>query len=170
MARTKKTQALYPAKMISMQYSSDAIEGLNRLEASIRQKALQSVAAAGALVFYDEMRRRVPIKDGELYASIYRWHDDKRSTQDQQIYWIGPNKVKAPHWHLIEFGHWKVNKTIRVGSRWIATTERLAQPTWVAAKPYARPTFDAARDTAYSAMKVRLAERIKEFQQDGASP
>jgi hypothetical protein len=62
---------------IGIVVSSDVAEGLKRLEAGIKEKVLRSGARAGALVFYNKIRLRVPFASGTLYDSVYHWHDDK---------------------------------------------------------------------------------------------
>ena len=149
--------------VVSMNVESTASEALSQFTAALRAKALRPAAHAGAEVMYHEMRQRVPVRDGQLYSAIYQWHDEKRSGPDRQVYVVGPNKVKAPHWHLIEYGHWRVNKVIREGGRLIATTERLEQPVWVPAIPYARPTYEARAAAAVQAMMRRLKERFEDI-------
>jgi hypothetical protein len=137
-------------------------EGLNKLEAGIREKVIRSGAYAGAELFYRIMRRNAPVDEGTLQASIYHWHDDKRSNRSRHIYVIGPNKVEAPHWYNVEFGHWRINKIVRVGGRWIATRERLPTPVWTAAVPYIRPTWFEGQSTVIAVMTARMRERLKE--------
>lgn len=149
--------------LMNASVDSDARGALKKFAADIRAKALRSAAHAGAEVIYREERLRVPVHEGTLYGAIYQWHDDNRSGFDRQIYVVGPNKVKAPHWHLVEYGHWRVNKIVREGGRLIATRERLPEPVWVPAKPYARPTYDARARDAVEAMKTRLHERIEDI-------
>ena len=123
---------------------------------------MRSAAHAGAVVLYDEMRARAPVDQGTLRDSIYRWHDDEYSKDGRQRYVIGPNKGKAPHWHLIEYGHWRVNVVTRLpNGQTVATTERLPAPVWVPAQPYIRPTFDAKVTAAIDAAKARIGEGIK---------
>jgi hypothetical protein len=146
---------------------SNVTESLAALEAGIREKVLRSAARAGALVFYTEMRLRVPVKSGELYKAIYHYHDDKGSTGARQTYFVGPNKVKAPHWHQVEFGHWQVNVVVRLpNGRLAATKERLATPKWIPANPYVRPTWEAKKNAALSASKLRMGERLKELMRE----
>ena len=157
-------QLLVPKdSVVGMSMTSSASGALAQFAAEIRSKALRPAAHAGAEIMYREMRLRVPVHEGQLYSAIYQWHDDKRSTDTRQVYVVGPNKVKAPHWHLVEYGHWRVNKVVRVGGRLIATKERLETPVWVPAKPYARPAFDARVQAAVQAMLKRLKERVDDI-------
>lgn len=162
-----KTTKLLPKQLVGMNVESNMSEGLKKFERDIREKALRSAAHAGAIVFYNEMRQRVPVDEGTLFGSIYRYHDEKKSTDTRQVYAVGPNKGKAPHWHLIEYGHWRVNKLVKnEAGKWVATRERLESPIWVAAAPYIRPSFDGKVNESIRAMKLRLSERIKEIQRE----
>jgi HK97 gp10 family phage protein len=161
--RLRKPSLLPKDSLVNVSVESNASQALRAFADAVREKALRSAAFAGAKVMYAEMRQRVPVDTGTLYGSLYQWHDDKRSTTDRQIYVVGPNKGEAPHWHLVEYGHWRVNQVIRVNGKLVATKERLPQPVWVPAKPYARPTFEAKATAAVEAMKKRLAERIADI-------
>lgn len=110
------------------------------------------------------MRQRVAVRSGQLYDSIYHFHDDKQSSQSRQTYFIGPNKSKAPHWHQVEFGHWRVNVILRKpDGTFQATKKRLPAPIWVAPKAFVRPTWEAKKATAINAVKLRMTERMKEL-------
>lgn len=128
------------ANAVSFKFQGDIGAQLRRLADDIREKALRPAAYRVARIMYDEMKLRVPVHTGTLRDAIYHWHDDKRSTAGKQVYVIGPNKKKAPHWHLVEFG-----------------TARSA------ARPYIRSTYDAKITYALKAGKARLAEKIKEL-------
>ncbi len=98
--------------MFGAKYESNIDEGIARLEAVVREKVLRSATRAGALLFYYEMQMRVPKREGTLLYSIYHTHLDKRSTKFRQVYAVGPNKAKAPHWYVVEYGHWRYNKFV----------------------------------------------------------
>ena len=156
----------------------------------LREKALRSAAYAGAKVFYEEMQHRAEgaeahspnVKSGTLRSAIYHWHDEDASRGGlKQVYAVGPNKRKAPHWFNVEYGHFRYNKLIPIeegrvvkdgtkvvvghdGQRYIATRMKLADRQQVPAYPYIRPTFDAMAKVVVDRMRERLAERIKELQ------
>lgn len=130
----------------------------------IQTKVLRSGAHAGAVVFYDEMKQRAPVDEGTLFGSIYRFHDESKSKGGLQRYLIGPNRKKAPHWHLVEYGHWRVNVVVRLPNGQIkATTERLQDPVWVPPVPYIRPTFDAVAQRAIESARERMKQRLQEL-------
>ncbi len=148
----------FPVNGSAVSIDGDLSASLKALEAALREKVLRSAAYAGAKVFYNEMRLRVPVKSGRLYAAIYHAHSPELSKPDRQVYRIGPNKRKAPHWHQVEFGHWRVNAIIDGKF----TKMKLAEPVWVPAHPYVRPTYEAKAGAALTAMKTRMSERMKE--------
>ena len=161
--------------LVQVEFRSNAIEGLRDLEKRVLPLVLRSGAYAGIRVFYDEMRLRVPVDEGTLYQAIYHWHDDRRSGPFQQVYAAGPNKRKAPHWYVVEFGHWLYNRRGPDG-KWLRSKSdsgsrgpgahnlagALATPVWVPAQPYVRPTWEAMKGVALGAMRVRMRERFSE--------
>lgn len=158
-----------------MELRGDLLGAVKKLHDDIREHALRSAARAGALEFYNEMRRRVPYKTGTLRNAVYHAHSPERSNENRQTYRISVNKTKAPHWYFLEYGHWLYNRY--AGGRWLESKSNkskrgpsahdlpgaLPVPVWVPAQPYIRPSFDAKVNEAVAAMKERLAERIVEL-------
>jgi len=137
---------------------------LEQLSEQVQGPALRSAAHAGAEVVYNELQARVPRHSGTLQSAIYRWHDDKKSAPGRQVYAAGVNMKKAPHWHNVEFGHWRINVVVRDANGTMRfTKERLPAPVWVPASPYLRPAFEAARATAVQAMRERFYTRLAEL-------
>jgi len=139
---------------------SDMSESLAKLEADMKEHVVRSAAHAGALLFYDEARRRAPvyggaprkgIKPGQLRDAIYRAFAEKKSSDVVKMYEVSWNTRKAPHGHLIEYGHWIVQKVNGIPQR----TGR------VPAIPFIRGSFDRAQD-AIRAMRERAVERTAE--------
>lgn len=137
--------------------------GLHRFAASLRDQALRPAAHTAAKVLYDEVKQRAPVESGRLKSAVYRWHDDGQSKNGRQVYAVGVNKRRAPHWHNVEYGHWRINKFVLINGKWVPTKERLANPVWVPGKPYFRPAYDAKIHEAVEAGKQRLAEKLKEL-------
>lgn len=167
-----KVAALVPRRSVSIKIRGDMAESLSRFEAAVKEEALKSAAWAGATVMYDEMRARAPTKSGGLRDSIYRWRDRRKQSNDRVVYAIGPNKAKAPHWHLIEYGHYLINVVIKnatTGELQGLKTRRLHK-TFVPPVPYIRPTFDAKIRDAIAAMRKRLGERVRELARKQAKP
>lgn len=158
-----KVASVGPRQSIGIGFKSNIKESLQTFTKEVQEKVVRSGARAAALVFYNDMRQRVPVDTGDLYGSIYHWFDTKQSVQGKQVYAIGPNKAKAPHWHLIEYGHWRVNKIVRLeNGQLVATKERLDVPIWVAAQPYIRPAWSLVNQ-ALEAGRQRMRERMAEL-------
>lgn len=109
----------------------------------------RSVALAGAKVLRDEAKARAPVESGTLRDSIYVAHDDKHSGKLVQTYSVSWNAKKAPHGHLIEFGHWLV----RAGKRLV----------WVAGQSFLRSAYEAKAAEAQRVMKDRADKKIQEL-------
>lgn len=118
------------------------------------EKATRPAAQAGAQVFYDEVKQRVPISakphksgkktynPGTLRKAIYQAFADKESGKDKAMYRISFNKTHAFYGRFLEFGTSKM-----------------------AAKPFLRPAYDAARAKALKAVQERMAAEVKKATQ-----
>lgn len=107
-------------------------------------------AQAGAQVFYDEVKQRVPVSakahksgkktysPGTLRKAIYQAFADKESGGGKAMYRISFNKTHAFYGRFVEFGTSKM-----------------------AAKPFLRPAYDAARARALKAVQERMAAEVK---------
>lgn len=165
----RKTEVLYNAKYFRETYTSDLEARLAGLEADMLEHALRSSARAGALVLYEEIKLRADSfkePSGKIQRAIYHWFDDKRSTPTRKTYMVGVNKRKAPHWHNVEYGHWRINVVYRdeATGKLIPTRARLPAPKWVPAYSYLRSAWDARRGDALRAMARRARERIGELE------
>ena len=155
-------------------FEGDLSGALQRFGDAISAKATRPASRAGALVFYHELRQRVPVgtehdgssndSPGTLFDSIYHAHAASESKADKQVYHIGPNKRLAPHWHFSEYGHYRVNVVQYFGGKLRATTERLPSPVWIPAVPWITPTYEGTVQVAIGAMRDRMREKIKEIQ------
>lgn len=168
---------LYAGETVTVSWDTDIKAQLEAFAKEVREKALRSATFAMANVIYKEIRLRVPVDEGELYAAIYQYHSDRESTGNKQVYYVGVNKIKAPHWHNVEFGHWRYNKIINgkaqksllrgktkgKGPQDHGGPGALDERKWVPARPYMRTAYEASIDRAMQAGKERLAERLKEL-------
>jgi hypothetical protein len=156
----------HAANTASFAFDGDIAEKVGEWFERIKSEALRPAAHAMALVLYDEMRARVPVKMGKLQSAIYRWHDDSQSGPDKQTYLVGVNKSKAPHWWLVEHGHWRKHAVIKLPSgEWVTVKSRpLKVPVYVPAHPYLRVSVDVKLGAAVEAGYRRLTEKIQEFQ------
>lgn len=108
------------------------------------QKNARSAVQSGVQLIYDEALRLVPVASkptrykgrtyapGRLKAAIYQVYSADNSNATKVEYHISWNKRKAPHGHLIEFGHW-TKKVGKYGP---------LQPTWVPPKSFIRAAFE----------------------------
>ena len=113
------------------------------------EKATRPAAQAGAQVFYDEVKQRVPVSakshksgkktysPGTLRKAIYQAFADKESGKDKAVYRVSFNKTHAFYGRFVEFGTSKM-----------------------AAKPFLRPAYDAARAKALKAVQERMAVEL----------
>ncbi|MEY5098886.1 MAG: hypothetical protein RJA36_1605 [Pseudomonadota bacterium] len=72
------------------------------------EAAVRPSAQAGAQVFYDQVKlnvRGIGRKTGNLDSSIYQVYSRDNSNKARAEYHISWNRKKAPHGHLVEFGH-----------------------------------------------------------------
>lgn len=70
--------------------------------------AVRPAAQAGSQVLYEEVVKNVAAlgrKTGNLAASIYQAFEDRESSPLFPKYRISWNAKKAPHGHLVEYGH-----------------------------------------------------------------
>jgi hypothetical protein len=184
--RTHKAEFFAPDSKAGAKMRGSIAGILESFTADIKEKALRSAAYAGAKVFYDEMKERTAgiddsgpeVKKGTLHDAVYHAHVESKSGNGREVYHIGPNKSKAPHWFNVEYGHFRINLLIPVdddysgpakvvlgrdGKKYIATKDRLPAPAFTPPYPYARPTFDSKSQEAVRAMQKRLVERIREL-------
>ena len=115
------------------------------------EQGVRPAAQAGAEVFYQEVKQRVPVSakahstkgkkqtftPGTLRKAIYQAFADKESGDGKASYRISWNKSHAFYGRFVEFG-----------------TSRMA------AKPFLRPAYDAARAKALQAVQERMAEEV----------
>lgn len=152
-------------------FDSNIVEKLSEWEDKFLDEGLRRIAYSGAKALYDELLIRAPVGPPKndraskpLREAIYHWHDDKVSTRKLQSYVIGVNKAKAPHWWLVEHGHYRYHAIGLVNGRWKTFKDRpLSTPVWVPPHPYLRPAFESKMRTALQASLDRfyeIADRI----------
>lgn len=114
------------------------------------EKAVRPAAQDGAQVFYDEVKQRVPMSakphksgkktynPGTLRRAVYQAFAERESGDGKAMYRISFNKTHAFYGRFVEFGTSKM-----------------------AAKPFLRPAYDAARARALQAVQERMASEVK---------
>lgn len=87
------------------------LDGLDRMIDTLGtdiENAVRPAAQAAAQVIYDDVRRnvaRIGYVTGNLERSIYQVYSREMSSPGVAVYRISWNANKAPHGHLIEYGH-----------------------------------------------------------------
>lgn len=143
----------------------------------MRLHLARSMSVAGAKVIVDEAVKRAPVykpgvgrngkkqrinavsaaNAGALRDAIYQAYRDQLSSANRVIYSVSWNSTKAPHGHLVEFGHWLVSG--KGGNRRVIK--------WVPAYPFLRPAYDAKKKAAVAQMIKRGRERLPELLREG---
>ena len=137
--------------------------GLANLAGPIRVQLARSMGVAGGQVIRDVAKIYAPVKQGLLRDAIYLAYRDAYSDDTKITYSISWNAKRAPHGHLIEFGHWQTNAMYqgRDGKWYVGAP--LTKPKWVAAHPFLRPALDGSTAMARNAMMARGRERLPEL-------
>ena len=136
---------------------------LDKLVGPARESLARSMAVAGGQVLRDEAKARAPVDSGGLRDSIYLAFQDGRSTPTMVQYAVSWNASKAPHGHLLEFGHWQTRAAYQGrDGKWYSGA-LLPNPKWVPAHPFLRPAYEAAKDRARQAMIERGRQRLPEL-------
>jgi len=167
------------------------LSGLNALMDELQgsvEHAVRPAAQAAAQVLYDDVTAnvaRIGKRTGNLARSIYQAFSDANSGPGKATYHVSWNAKKAPHGHLLEYGHLQryryyqdsngqVRPMVRPGmdgkprpGRRASQAEKnayyvtLPTPRQVAARPFIRPAA-AKFDAAMRAAKAELYKRMHE--------
>jgi HK97 gp10 family phage protein len=138
--------------------------------ADASDEAARPAAQAATQVIYDRVKSnvaRIKRHTGNLDRAIYQAFSADNSGPGRATYHVSWNAKKAPHGHLVEFGHlqrYEVSFDKQTG-RFITHKDRpLAQPRQVGARPFVRPAV-AVFERAMQAAQDRY---IAELQARGA--
>lgn len=149
---------------------------LSKLGGKLSVSLARSMGVAGGQVMRDTAKALAPEYDGStglaggsnvdippvpglLKGAIYLAFKERLSVNGHVTYGISWNSKIAPHGHLLEFGHWRINKIVNG----VPTKIPLEHPKWVPAHPFLRPAFDAALAPAKVAMVTRGKQRLPEL-------
>lgn len=175
--------------MIKMEFDlSVMLEGIEGLEKKVTS-AVRPAIQAGAQVYYDGMKARVAQigkVSGNLDDAIYQKYSSERSRKGESAeYHISWNGRKAPHGHLVEFGHIaKFVSYVGKDGKWhtavrpemvgkpkprakASFSEKAAYyvlrktPIQVAAQSFVRSTYEAKKSDAAQAVLNTLDRLIK---------
>lgn len=142
--------------------------------------AVRPAAYAGATVFYDELKRLVPVSaesreyrgktynPGTLKNAIYHAFSPEESRAGRAVYKVSYNAKKAPHGHLAEYGYWQRFKVVKTKAGWRVLKDKkgrpilLAAPRFIPAHAFIRPAFVAQQGQAMQASQTRFAQLLKQ--------
>lgn len=157
---------------MSINVRVDMEDVLSKLDGlpELRVPLSRSMAVAAGKVFRDEAKARAPVgtegeskAPGTLRDALYLAYKTNSNTEKEVRYWVTWNAKKAPHGHLIEFGHWQTHVARKGrGGRWYSGQKKDV-PKWIPAKPFLRPALDAKMDAAISAAIQRGQARFVEL-------
>ncbi|HSH86888.1 MAG TPA: hypothetical protein VK958_06515 [Methylophilus sp.] len=164
--RSKSTPKVYAKDGLGMGFDSSQIgDFFANLSRDMQEKALRPAAFVACTVLYDELKVRVPRQEGILDDAIYRWRDTGKSGAAVETWKVGVNFGKAPHFHLVEEGHWQPYKVI-IGAdgKFVTTNQLLSTPKWIPPNAFFRPAYDAkinsALDAGLNALKINLGQMV----------
>lgn len=128
------------------------------------EAAARPAAQAMAQVFYDSVKTnvaRIRRRTGNLERSIYQAFSADNSGQGYATYHVSWNAAKAPHGHLVEYGHLqRYLVTIDDRGRWITHKDKpLPSPVYIPGKPFLRPAM-AMEAVAYAAGIATVRMRL----------
>jgi len=129
------------------------------------EDAARPSAQAGAQVLYDDVKRNVASLGrvtGNLDRGIYQVYSKDNSGPGRATYHVSWNAKKAPHGHLVEYGHLQAFRVfVGKDGKWHTDKKhKLAQPRQIAAHPFIRPAmskFSAAMEAAKAELMRRLS-------------
>lgn len=142
---------------------SSLVDGLEEFAAEA-ELAARPAAQAGAEVLYQVVKAnvaRLGRVTGNLGSAIYQAYSHDHSTWGKATYHISWNHRKAPHGHLVEFGHLQRYRVILTkGGQWKTLKDHpLPSPKQVAAKPFIRPAA-ARMPQALEAIEREFLSRL----------
>lgn len=129
----------------SLSFNEAAFAAQLDAQATAVEEATRPAAQAMAQVLVDAVRAnvaRIPKKTGRLAESIYQAYSKDNSTPVHAVYHISWNARKAPHGHLIEFGHvqrYQIVYDEKTGKFYTRKDRPLPEPKHIPAQPFVRP-------------------------------
>lgn len=106
---------------------------------------------------------KIPRKTGRLAESIYQAYSRDNSSPVHAVYHISWNARKAPHGHLIEFGHLQRYQVVfdpKTEKFYTRKDRPLPKPVHVPAQPFVRPA-EALIPQAQEAGRERFYEALR---------
>jgi HK97 gp10 family phage protein len=155
--------------VVDAKQEAELLRKLNGLGNRVFRKVVSGAANAAMTPVLKTARKLVPVGEGKLAASLIK----KRKTYSKtQTVWVGVGAAKgrAPHAHLVEFGHmlyasgdvWKdvhgavaKDKFFRNGGR------RGKFLGFVPPRPFLRPAFDQNQPLVMQKYREKLAKGVE---------
>lgn len=155
---------------------SELVKGLEAM-AGAQESIGRTMAHSMGVEVRDEAKLRAPvgteeggsITPGLLRSAIYVAYDARRNVMNPNAYRyvVSWNSKKAPHGHLLEFGHWMpyLYATDGIGNFWTPNPEKPQPngPFWVAQRAFLGPAFDAKLPRLAGIAFQAGSERFKEL-------
>lgn len=162
----------------------EVFDRLDGLAEAAKQHLPRSMAVAAGQVYRDEAKVRAPVYEqseslmaagvefttpripGTLRDAIYLAYSESRSAPQigMSVYSVTWNATKAPHGHLVEFGHMGTNMLVKgKDGKYVPSNAKLLKPVRVPAHPFLRPAYDAMGGVAMQAAMIRGRERLTEI-------
>lgn len=160
--------AVYDKSSIIMADISEVDAFLQAAQADV-VAAIRPAAQAGAQVIYDRVRlnaSRIGGETGSLSRSIYQVYSKMQSNPYRNaMYHISWNRKKAPHGHLIEYGHVRPYHFIlnhKTGEWVTIKRQKLTLPVVVPPRSFLR-TAISSYPTAIAAAKQEFYNKLTQF-------
>ena len=157
------------ADAISINLTGNITEALERLSSASAERVLRASGYAGAEVFVDEAKKRVPVKTGTIKRNIIAKRIEEKSDSGvKQTYYVTVRtgnigtEGDAFYWRWVENGH-SLSRRKNKGTTWKAHRAAMKLEygdSKTAARPFMRPAYDAVKDEAVDAMRDKMAELV----------
>jgi HK97 gp10 family phage protein len=134
-------------------------EFLNTLPAKIERNIMRAALRAGAKVIADEAKLNVPVKDGDLRASI---RVSTRAKRGQVTASVKAGSQKAWYWRFVEFGTAAHTIQSSIGSSLFFNggAYKSVNHPGARAMPFMRPALDGKSNDAVIAVGRKIRERL----------
>lgn len=132
---------------------------LKALPAKLERNILRGALRAGGKVFLEAARARVPVKSGDLRASLRVRTGAKRGRVSA---FLKAGDKKAWYAHLVEFGtrrHW-IKPKARKSLFFAGIAKEVVDHPGAADKPFLRPAFEGNADDALRAIADYVRARL----------
>lgn len=148
-------------------------KAFSQLDGPVKESLMRRMLVEGGVLLRDAAKSNAmmaankqnePVR-GVLAKSIYLVYDKEAEQPNVFTYKISWNARRAPHGHLIEFGHWMTHAVYRgTNGEWYTDKDRpLDTPVWIAARSFLRPTIESYGNVAIRAMILRGQRELPEI-------